>query len=70
MVQLDIEMETLGEDQRRILGIASRSNNASWFKSVTLMKEIGRDIVGPHAKAADKQFLAILNQILGWVRNA
>ena len=70
MVQADIEMESLGEEQRRILGSASRSNKASWFKSVTLMEEIGREIVGPNAKAADKAFLAILSQILGWVSNA
>ena len=69
-VQLDIDLETLTEEQRKSLGKAARSNKASWFKSVTLMEEIGRDIVGPHAKDADKPFLAILNQILGWARNA
>jgi ABC-type cobalamin/Fe3+-siderophores transport system ATPase subunit len=34
-------------ESRRILGKAARAKKAGWFKSVTWMEEVGRDIVGP-----------------------
>lgn len=54
-------------DTRRLLGEASRSKNSGWFKSVSKMEGVARDIVGPALDTADPEFRAIIEDLFGWV---
>jgi len=52
---------------RTILGKASRCK-AGWFKSVTTMEDVGRDIVAPDLAKADAIFRnLIINTIFKWI---
>lgn len=55
---------------RIALGRASRTKKASWFKNVTTMEEIGREIVGPFLGDADAGFQEIVARALRWARGA
>lgn len=51
---------------RIILGEASRIRKAGWFKSITKMEGVARDVVGPHFDALDAGFKDVLSQLLSW----
>jgi putative ATP-dependent endonuclease of OLD family len=53
-------------ESREILGKAARSKKAGWFKSVTWMEEVGRDIVGPNLGSADEEFGKLIDAIFNW----
>lgn len=55
---------------RTIIAKASKQKNNSWFKNVSAMEHIGRDIVGPELKGASKDFKAVLAAIFRWVEDA
>jgi len=58
-------------DSRAILGEASKHKEAkkSWFKSVSAMETVARDIIGPALNKADSAFQAIIYQIFEWIKN-
>ena len=56
-------------EHRKILGVASSSKSNPWFKNVSTMEEIGRDIVGPNLKSSDKEFRIRVNTLFKWARN-
>nr|WP_255519817.1 AAA family ATPase [Cupriavidus sp. IK-TO18] len=67
-----VDMEMLqrpGPDLRRLLGKAARSKHNAWFKSVTDMERIGREIVARGFEQADPQFKAEVLRIFGWCWN-
>lgn len=51
---------------RTLLGKACRTRKAGWFKSMTWMESIGREIVGPDLERADAGFTAAIEQIFAW----
>lgn len=55
---------------RKILGRAARTKKAGWFKSVTWMEDVARDIVGPDLVNADAGFRALVDAIFAWAGNA
>ena len=55
-------------ENRRILGKASRSKKAGWFKTVTWMEDIGREIVGPDIASSDPGFRSRVDEIFEWAR--
>ncbi|MCF1742041.1 ATP-dependent nuclease [Paradevosia shaoguanensis] len=57
-------------DSRTALGAAARTKRAGWFKSVTWMEEVARDIVGPDLAHADAGFRELVESIFGWCANA
>jgi putative ATP-dependent endonuclease of the OLD family len=69
-----IRAEALDSDiksaSRQILGKAARTKKAGWFKSITWMEEVARDIVGPDLEKADAGFREIVDDIFGWAGNA
>jgi putative ATP-dependent endonuclease of the OLD family len=57
-------------ESRKILGKAARTKKAGWFKSVTWMEDVARDIVGPDIENADEGFRTIVYEIFEWADNA
>jgi putative ATP-dependent endonuclease of OLD family len=55
---------------RTILGIAARTKRAGWFKSVTKMEAVARDIVGPDLENADPGFRSLVEDIFAWIDDA
>lgn len=51
---------------RVVLGQASRIRRAGWFKSITKMEDIGRDIVGPAFEQSDAGFVSAINGLFAW----
>jgi hypothetical protein len=52
---------------RKLLGKASRTRKAGWFKSVTWMEDATRDIYAPDRKNADPNFNAIVDTLGAWM---
>jgi putative ATP-dependent endonuclease of OLD family len=61
----DISPET-----REILGKAARTKKTGWFKSVTSMEDVARDILGPDLANADTGFRSLVDEVFDWVKNA
>lgn len=57
-------------ESRALLGKAARTKRAGWFKSVTWMAEVARDIVGPDLANADAGFRELLGSIFAWAGDA
>lgn len=54
---------------RLILGQAS-SRKAAWFKTVTRMENVARNIIGPDLVKAEPGFKALVDDIFAWASNA
>jgi hypothetical protein len=57
-------------ETRVTLGKASRAKKAGWFKSVTAMEHVARDIVAPDLPTADAGFASLVAEIFAWAANA
>lgn len=53
-------------ENRTILANAAQTRRAGWFKSVTWMEGVARDIVGPDLAKADQGFTALIEDIFVW----
>ncbi|OQW66146.1 MAG: ATP-dependent endonuclease [Nitrospira sp. ST-bin5] len=69
-IQTEALIEGITGDSRAILGKAARTKKASWFKSVTWMEDVAREIVGPDLANADAGFKALIDDIFAWAGNA
>lgn len=69
-IQADIALNDISLENRQALGMASRRRKAGWFKSVTWMEGVGRDIVGPDLANSDPAFKALITNIFTWAINA
>lgn len=70
-IQSTLLRSALGEDAnvgeaRRILGAAAKSG---WFKSVTKMEGVAREIVGPDMKKADPGFHERVEAVFKWAED-
>lgn len=54
-------------ETRAMLGKAARGKQASWFKSVSKMEHIAREIVGPELPAAKEGFRAVITGLFAWI---
>jgi hypothetical protein len=58
-------------DSRAVLGKAAKANSKTkktgWFKSITAMEPVGREIVGPDLKSSEAGFREIVERIFAWV---
>lgn len=70
----DIRSETLvgsmSRESSTVLGKAARSRRAGWFKSVTWMEAIAREVVGPDLANADPGFRGLVEGIFAWASDA
>lgn len=55
---------------RSILGQASRTKKAGWFKSVTAMQGVASEIAAPDLPYADVVFRELVETIFDWAKNA
>ena len=69
-VQCNALFDSVSPETREILGKASRTKKAGWFKSVTSMEDVARDILGPDLASADEGFRSLVEEIFDWVKNA
>lgn len=51
---------------KKLLGESSKIKKAGWYKSVSKMQGVARDIVGPHLDASDPAFKAIVLALFTW----
>jgi putative ATP-dependent endonuclease of OLD family len=65
-IQSESLIDGISVESRDILGNAARSKKAGWFKSVTWMEEVGREIVGPDLENADEGFRTLVGAIFDW----
>jgi len=69
-IRTEALIDGIAPDSRQILGKASRTKKAGWFKSVTWMEDASRDLVGPDLANADAGFKALVDDIFAWAGNA
>jgi len=63
-------IDGLSPKSRAVLGKAARTKKAGWFKSVTWMEDVARDIVGPDLSSADTGFRELTERIFAWAADA
>lgn len=70
-VQAEPMIGELSEETRVILGKAARTKKAGWFKSVSWMEQVAREIVGPDLAGGgvDEGFAGILTDLFAWADN-
>jgi len=73
-VELDDIPETsedavVSVEHRVLLANASSGNNKPWFKNISAMEEVGRDIVGPELRRSDRGLREKINGLLEWCRD-
>jgi hypothetical protein len=65
-IRTDALMFGVSPENRRTLGKASRRRKRGWFKSVTWMERVTREVVGPDLTNADAGFRAIVESFMTW----
>ncbi|QFU14754.1 ATP-dependent nuclease [Microvirga thermotolerans] len=56
----------ISTDLRITLGKAAKGKKSAWFKSVTDMETVGREIVAPDLPQADATFVQTIASLIGW----
>ncbi|MFZ5492008.1 MAG: ATP-dependent nuclease [Pseudomonadota bacterium] len=69
-IQTEALLDGISPESRAVLGKAARTKKAGWFKSVTWMEDVARDIVGPDIENADAGFRGLVEGIFAWVNDA
>jgi putative ATP-dependent endonuclease of OLD family len=69
-IQLDAALDLLSVGSRAILGRAAQTKSRGWFKTVTWMEAVARDIIGPDLVGADCGFRTIIESIFACVRGS
>ena len=69
-IQCEVLLDEITRESRAILGKAARAKKAGWFKSVTWMEDISRDVVGPDLANADTDFRALIDGIFAGAGDA
>ncbi len=69
-VQIEPIIEGFTAETRAMLGKTARGKKASWFKSVSKMEHVAREIVGPDLSEAEEGFRAIIAGLFAWIAHA
>lgn len=69
-VQKEALIDGYSGDSRAALGAAARTKKAGWFKSVTWMEDVAREIVGPDLPNANAAFRERVESIFAWSAHA
>ena len=69
-IQTESLLDGISPESRVILGKAARTKKSGWFKSVTWMEGVARDIVGPDLEKADEEFRKIIGDVFEWSAGA
>jgi hypothetical protein len=54
---------------RQVLGAASKTRKAGWFKSITKMEDVARDILGPALETSDVAFVDVIKKLFSWAHD-
>ena len=68
-IQMEARCGSFSTETRQILGRAARTKNAGWFKNITWMEAVAREIVGTDLENANAGFRTLINGALMWARN-
>lgn len=66
-IRAEVAGDELSPAARHALGEAS---GKGWFKNISTMERVARDIIAPQAKKLDEEFRDAINTILKWCLNA
>ncbi|MBM3551946.1 MAG: DUF2813 domain-containing protein [Alphaproteobacteria bacterium] len=69
-IRTEALIDQITPESRAVLGKAARAKKAGWFKSVTWMEDVARDIVGPDLANADAGFRELVGRVFAWAGNA
>jgi hypothetical protein len=69
-IQTEALFDCVSPASRTLLGKAAQAKKEGWFKSVTWMEDVARDIVGPDLENADSGFKLLVDDIFAWASNA
>ena len=67
-VQRAVASGDLNDEMRKALGAAASKTKPGWFKSVSAMEEVARDVVMPCFKDCDETFRATLKRLWAWLQ--
>ena len=68
-VRAELEASAVSGNSRAALGKAAGGKNNPWFKTVSAMEEIGRNVVGPAFNDSDAEFQKSLETLFDWAEN-
>ena len=51
---------------RKLLGESARIRKAGWFKSISKMEGVARDILGPNLEATEAGFRDVIRDLFAW----
>ena len=68
-IQIAALMDGFSPENRDVLARAAKSGKG-WFKTVSAMEAVARDIVGPDLPNADTGLKEIIDAIFGWIADA
>jgi hypothetical protein len=68
-VRAELATGAMSAETRAVLGRAARARKAGWFKSVSSMEEVAREIAAPALPQSEAGFRDIVNRIFAWARN-
>lgn len=66
---MDLALLGISRQTREMLGRAARTKKAGWFKSVSWMEDVAREIVGPDLAKAEEGFAALVTAIFTWAND-
>jgi len=69
-IRAEAAFDGVSRESRQVLGLASRRRKVGWFKSVSWMEGVGRDIVGPDLVNCDPAFKSLIGNIFTWATTA
>jgi predicted ATPase len=69
-IRTEMVIDGIQPESRAVLGKAARTKKAGWFKSVTWMEDVARDIVGPDLANADAGFREQVERLFAWAGDA
>lgn len=69
-IRTEALIDGITPESRAVLGKAARTKKAGWFKSVSWMEDVARDIVGPDLVNAEAGFKGLVGRIFAWTRDA
>jgi len=69
-IQTESLFDGVSAESRTILGKAARTKRAGWFKSVTWMEDVARDIIGPDLPKSEPGFRELVESVFAWAHDA
>lgn len=66
-IQAEYMFDVLSTSTRQVLAKAAKNNSNGWFKNITKYEAVANEIVGPNLADSDAEFVAIVDELKGWM---